>query len=452
MKAHDSDKTLDVVVRGYPHTQRLHIHGDEPHSQLQPPHIPVGTTALQERLQKEELFLTSLLAQKRQDRKRSQEELAAQVDWILQCIPIDMLTFQWLDNCTISLGVRAFLVEHLLPSLVLGLEHILREADKRGLCTENGVKMDVNFNPINRLAEFLMRNNPKHGNLTRKVCLNPYTKGMRQVLNLLKQDLFLKSDTELARHTAASEERKLEWEKMKEMVARELDEKSRQLEPMFDCFRVNESETVNAAVVQKSIRSFLKTVLNVPEDLQLIERPMVHVEHVDVHVEDYVRSEFMAYVMECVRPLSMEVFGALFNHMQRCAREYQEHVNRRLRLGVSTEIGIGFDKDADPELNRAQVFEMFDQFANEANEQLRKTLVDPHEWRIHEYHLRHSKFDPWDQSVQILPYSPSKIFDQPLQIGTPNYAQDDLEVGFLSQTCRNTCPPEPKHDENGGVK
>lgn len=30
--------------------------------------------------------------------------------------------------------------------------------------------------------------------------------------------------------------------------------------------------------------------------------------------------------------------------------------------------------------------------------------------RIHEYHLRHSKFDPWDKSVEILPYKSSVRF------------------------------------------
>lgn len=33
--------------------------------------------------------------------------------------------------------------------------------------------------------------------------------------------------------------------------------------------------------------------MKMPENLQLIERPIVHVEHVDKHVEDYVKSEFM---------------------------------------------------------------------------------------------------------------------------------------------------------------
>lgn len=30
--------------------------------------------------------------------------------------------------------------------------------------------------------------------------------------------------------------------------------------------------------------------------------------------------------------------------------------------------------------------------------------------RIHEYHLRHAKFDPWDKSVEILPFQPSSRF------------------------------------------
>lgn len=50
--------------------------------------------------------------------------------------------------------------------------------------------------------------------------------------------------------------------------------------------------------------------------------------------------------MALVRPLSMEAFEALVNHMQRCAREYREHVDQRLKLDVLAEVAISCDKDA----------------------------------------------------------------------------------------------------------
>ncbi|KAL5111240.1 EF-hand calcium-binding domain-containing protein 5 [Taenia crassiceps] len=413
-------KTADEFAKGFPFSQRFHTHKEEPRSQLQPPQIQIRTTALQERLYSEELFLVRLLSYQREDRRRIKEALVGRVEWLLQRIPIDILSYQWLQNCTISVEIRAFLAEHILPTLVLGMEHVLREADKRRLCelaedkiSEEGptlVQMDVNFNPINRLAEFLMRNNPRYNNLTGNVCLTPYTRGIQQVLGLLKQDLFLKSDTELAKFTAAAEKRKLDLEMLKEQEERKLDEKRRRLDPVFDCFRLEGKETVNSVIVQKSIRSFLHITLNLPEDLMLIERPLVHTEPVDENVESYSRSEFMTYAMALVRPLSMEAFEALVKHMQRCAREYRDHVDQRLKLDVLAEIAISCDKDADKNLDQEHLVEAFDRFARVSGAEIQQNLLYPNEWRIHEYHLRHAKFDPWDNSVEILPRQPSNWF------------------------------------------
>ncbi|VDM25283.1 unnamed protein product [Hydatigera taeniaeformis] len=349
-------KTVDEIAKGFPFSQRFHTHGEEPHSQLRRPQIRIRTTALQERLYNEELFLVRLLSYQREDQRRIKEALVDRVEWLLQRIPIDILSYQWLQNCTISVEVRAFLAEHLFPILVLGLEHVLREADQHGLCQPSEGKTDeekaefeqmkVNFNPLNRLAEFLMRNNPKYDNLTGNICLTPYSRGIRQILGLLKQDLFLKSDTELAKFTAAADKRKSDFEMLKEQEERELDEKRRKLDPVFDCFRLDGRDDINAVVVQKSIQSFLQIAINLPENLMITERPVVHVEPVDENVECYIRSEFLTYTMALVRPLSMEAFDMLVEHMQRCAREYREHVNQRLKLDVLTEIAISCDKDA----------------------------------------------------------------------------------------------------------
>lgn len=266
-------KTVDEIVKGCLFSQRFRTHNEEPRSQLHPPQIYIRTTALQERLYSEELFLVRLLSYQREDQRRIKDALVDRVEWLLQRIPIDILSYQWLQNCTISAEIRAFLAEHLLPTLVLGLEYVLREADQRGLCefVQNEisgegatlVQMDVNFNPINRLAEFLMRNNPRYNNLTRNICLTPYTRGMQQVMGLLKQDLFLKSDTELAKFTAAAEKRKLDLEMLKEQEERKLDEKRRRLDPVFDCFRLEGKETVNAVIVSQilSVLFYIFTLL-----------------------------------------------------------------------------------------------------------------------------------------------------------------------------------------------
>lgn len=243
-----SKHTVDRIVGGYPYAQRFHGHGETPKRQLEPPHIPVSRNAFQERFYREELFLAGLLAHKYIERKEKVESFYSQVDWLLGRIPLDALAFQWLHNCTLSAETRAYLVEKLLPQVVIGLENILRDADKRGLCKEGNVHMDVNFNPLNRLAEFLMRNNPRYSNLSAATSLTPYSRGLRKVLDSLKNELFFSSDTELARLTAASDKRKADKDAEKEKAVKDLEDKTRKVEPLFDCFVIEGKDTANAII------------------------------------------------------------------------------------------------------------------------------------------------------------------------------------------------------------
>ena len=49
--------------------------------------------------------------------------------------------------------------------------------------------------------------------------------------------------------------------------------------------------------------------------------------------------------MAYVRPLSMEAFQAFTDYMQRCGREYREHINQRLKLDSLSEVVISCDKE-----------------------------------------------------------------------------------------------------------
>lgn len=63
------------------------------------------------------------------------------------------------------------------------------EADKRNL-TANA-EFDPNFNPINHLAQYLMRNNPKYSNFSEA---SPYVKSLREVSETLKAQIFQLED------------------------------------------------------------------------------------------------------------------------------------------------------------------------------------------------------------------------------------------------------------------
>ena len=109
-------------------------------------------------------------------------------------IPIEVLAKDWLNDNEATLEVRAYLVDKVLPTLILGVEKLLKEADKLGLTEEN--LADPNFNPINFLAQYLMRNNPRYSNFSEA---SPYVRGLREVSEELRRQLFNIEDNRLVK-------------------------------------------------------------------------------------------------------------------------------------------------------------------------------------------------------------------------------------------------------------
>lgn len=77
--------------------------------------------------------------------------LKAKEVWLLRShnfkVPMDILAAQWLSGAQ-SAETRLYLVENVLPSLIVGLEKLLQKADESS---------DEDFNSVNWLAQWLTR-------------------------------------------------------------------------------------------------------------------------------------------------------------------------------------------------------------------------------------------------------------------------------------------------------
>ncbi|KAM3183040.1 hypothetical protein ACTXT7_011150 [Hymenolepis weldensis] len=380
---------------------------------------------LQDRLHNEELFLSSLLAEVRDGHISAKADFKGLSNSLQQHYSIDLLPYQLLYNCTLSTKIRKYLAEKLLPTVVLGLEHVIREADRRGLCksveSEVGgekmeVRMDVNFNPLNRLAQFLMRNNPKYYNPIINTCRSPYAKAMQQVVDQLKRKLFLQSGSDLAKYTSDSENRKDNMEAEKKLKGQDLADKLRLIEPVFDCFRLVDKNAINSVIIQESVRSFMHIVMKMPLDLSLILHPIIYIENVEEKVGNYTLTEFMTYVMFYVQPLSMEAFRTFVDYMQKCGKEYQNQVNRNIKLDHVAEVSVGCDMEI-AGIDKQRLYKEFNQFAQEAAVEIQRNLVHPHDWRIQEYHLRHNQSITKNGALEeVLSKSSTQINDAQLNI------------------------------------
>ena len=100
-------------------------------------------------------------------------------------IPLQLLALEWFNKIEASIETRAYLVENFLPILVLGCEKILKDAQQKKLVDQN--KKNADFNPINLLAQYLMRNNPKYNNHNET---SAYVRTMREVYQQLREQMF----------------------------------------------------------------------------------------------------------------------------------------------------------------------------------------------------------------------------------------------------------------------
>lgn len=118
-------------------------------------------------------------------KKRKIESLKEEKEKLARKIPVDTLAREWLNTNEVTVDARAYLLERLLPTLILGIEKLLTEAERRGLTYKNESSPD--FNPLNYLAQYLMRNNPRYSNFPEA---SPYIRGLREVTEELKTHVF----------------------------------------------------------------------------------------------------------------------------------------------------------------------------------------------------------------------------------------------------------------------
>lgn len=143
-------------------------------------------------------------------------------------IPLDILAREWIDNNPVTLDVRVYLIERLFPSLIMGLEKLLTEVEKRDLVGSES--QSPCFNPVNYLAQYLMRNNPKYSNFPEA---SPYAKGLRKAAEDLKSDIFEMDTNRLAKLKADAHKKRLEREKMEQMKGDEQQKRGVALEDLF---------------------------------------------------------------------------------------------------------------------------------------------------------------------------------------------------------------------------
>lgn len=117
------------------------------------------------------------LQQKILDKDNLKKELEKKSE---KLFPRDNLAKEWFNTESVTLSTRTYLLDKLLPTLVLAMEKTLAQREKK-LLTE--AAHPTKFDPIIHLGECLMRNNP---NYIKDPGMSGYQKVMREVTENLK--------------------------------------------------------------------------------------------------------------------------------------------------------------------------------------------------------------------------------------------------------------------------
>ncbi len=141
-------------------------------------------------------------------KREARKKLAQKQKELVRKVPVELLAREWLNEQKASTEMRCYLLEKLLPTLVISLEKLLTEVTLRDLAESKDEQPD--FNPINFVGQYLMRNNPRYSNFPEA---HPYCKSMKEV------------STELKRMAYAVEGNKLAELKVKTRIRRVIREK-----------------------------------------------------------------------------------------------------------------------------------------------------------------------------------------------------------------------------------
>ncbi len=162
---------------------------------------------------------------------------------------IDSLAAEWWSS-NLSSTVINDLLENLIPLVVLACEKVISEADERHLIETN--TPDRSFNPINRLASFLMRNNPKYMHYS---ALSPYHYSMKSLLNTKKvQVLKVYGEEETSLRTILKQ-RQDERNQQRDSHQQEEERRKNALKTLFHDWNVPERGWIQTKLVSLRIRN-----------------------------------------------------------------------------------------------------------------------------------------------------------------------------------------------------
>ena len=137
---------------------------------------------------------------------------------------------------------------------VLKLERLLTEVSLREIAECEEAQPD--FNPVNYLAQYLMRNNPRYSNF---VEAHPYCRTMHEVTEKLKRMAFSVDENKLAGLKLRMRQRREERERKEEVQTQEEGRREGVLREVFARWSAEGREEVSLGQVSRTPAAWVKS-------------------------------------------------------------------------------------------------------------------------------------------------------------------------------------------------
>ncbi|XP_030847373.1 EF-hand calcium-binding domain-containing protein 5 isoform X3 [Strongylocentrotus purpuratus] len=338
---------------------------------------PIVKTAVRRWKRFHEQKVIERFKERRESKKQRVKDIKEEKKKLARRIPIDALAVEWLNRNELTVDARAYLLEKLLPTLILGTEKLLIEAERRDLTEKN--EADPNFNPLNYLAQYLMRNNPRYSNFPEA---SPYIRGMQEVTDELKQYVFSFEDNRLARVKAETRRKREQMERTEALQTQEKSRRSAHIRRQYKDWLLDPEGMVEQRAIQNSLTSFREVLENLPEEFKKASDFLAELDKLDANEEQFHEEEFAQYLKKYVLKLAPELYDSLMSHMAQCAVAYRHAAVLEARRDILLSLFTGIDNADVGILNRHRVLGLFENFWENVPWSIKRHLRNPRKWPV----------------------------------------------------------------------
>ncbi|XP_053131357.1 EF-hand calcium-binding domain-containing protein 5 isoform X2 [Hemicordylus capensis] len=292
--------------------------------------------------------------------------------------PPDQLCKEWFNDESVTLETRTYLLDKLLPTLVPGVEKLLKVAERKK-ALEAAEFEPLRFDPLNFLGEYLMRNNPAYA---LSAMPNPYMRGMKAVTDELKAQVPETTMHKLAQMKTLVKEKRQQREEVKNIKSQVTDMRKEALGVQFSEWTLDASGQIPLALVQSALRSFLEVVTAAPADeTEIYARSLEAVGTLEVKLNE---EQFQEYVLSYTKTFTSDRFQELLKHFLQCANDTRDLIRHDIWRQMFVQLFLDCDHGKIGLLDRQRILMLLETFYDSCSELIQKGFCNPRKWPVAE--------------------------------------------------------------------